>query len=254
MTIDINCDMGESYGAWTIGNDAAIMPFISSANIACGFHGGDPVVMRDTILLALKHHVAIGAHPSYPDLQGFGRREMKLPPQEVYALVQYQVGALTAMVVSAGGRLHHVKPHGALYNAAAGDSDLSDAIVRAVRDIDPRLIIYGLAGSATVRSARALGQPCAEEAFADRTYRSDGSLTPRTGEGALIGDPEAALQQVLRMARDGQVTSTDDRKVTLHADTICIHGDGLHALDIARSLHAGLTAAGIAIKPFTVTT
>jgi UPF0271 protein len=251
MQIDINCDMGESHGTTKIGNDAGIMPYISSANIACGFHGGDPVVMRETILLAMKHGVAIGAHPSYPDLEGFGRREMNLTPPEVYALVQYQVGALKAMVEACGGHLHHVKPHGALYNAAARDGVLSRAIIEAVRDISTHLVIYGLAGSETIRVSRDLGQPFAEEVFADRSYRSDGSLTPRAAEGAMLDGAGAATEQVLQMVNRGMVTSTDGRNVAICADTVCIHGDGAHALPIARSLHESLTAAGITLKPFT---
>ena len=250
MHIDINCDMGESHGEVTIGQDAELMPLISSANIACGFHGGDPVVMRDTILLAMQHGVAIGAHPSYPDLEGFGRRDMKLPPSEVYALVQYQVGAIKTMLETCGGRLHHVKPHGALYNAAARDEVLSTAIVQAIRDIDAGLILYGLAGSATIRAARSSGLPFAEEVFADRSYQSDGSLTPRSLAGALLDSGKAATAQVLQMVTRGMVTSMDERNVPLRADTVCIHGDGPQAVSIAKALRDGLSSAGITVKPF----
>jgi UPF0271 protein len=252
MHIDINCDMGESHGNRIVGNDAAIMPYISSANIACGFHGGDPVVMRETILLAMKHGVAVGAHPSYPDLEGFGRRDMNLPPSEVHALVQYQVGAIKAMAEACGGRLHHVKAHGALYNAAARDEALSAAIVQAVHEIDPRLILYGLAGSATIRVAQAMGLPVAEEVFADRSYQADGSLTPRSQAGAMLEDAASATAQVLRMVKEGMVTAMNGRSVPLRADTICIHGDGPQAATIAPSLHEALASAGITVKPFII--
>jgi UPF0271 protein len=253
MHIDINCDLGESYGAWQMGNDSHLMPFISSANVACGFHGGDPVVIRETILLAMNHDVVIGAHPSYPDLQGFGRRVIQMPPPEVYAHVLYQIGALKGMVEASGGRLHHVKPHGALYNEAAKDPDLAAAIVSAVRDVDASLILYGLSGSELVRAAREVGLSCAEEVFADRSYRSDGSLTPRSFSGALLASAEQAAAQVLEMVLEHQVTATDGRKVQIRADTVCIHGDGQHALSIARAMHAALGAEGILVKPFITT-
>jgi 5-oxoprolinase (ATP-hydrolysing) subunit A len=249
--IDLNCDMGESTASTIIGNDAGIMPFITSANIACGFHGGSPTVMRDTILLALKHGVAIGAHPSFPDLEGFGRREMNLPPNDIYAMVVYQVGAIKSLTEALGGRLHHVKPHGALYNMAARDSVISEAIVRAIRDIDPGLMVYGLSGATTIDIARQMGQPFAQEVFADRGYESDGKLTPRDRPGALLPDADAALAQSMLMVRKGKVTATDGRSVSLAADTICIHGDGPHALAIAKALHDGLQAAGIILKSFT---
>lgn len=252
MTIDINCDMGESTAERIIGQDAAIMPFISSANIACGFHGGTPAVMQETILLALRHGVAIGAHPSFPDLEGFGRREMNLPAPEVHDIVVQQVLTLKRMAEASGAALHHVKPHGALYNMAARSAELSEAIVQAVKSIDPSLLLYALSGSITVRVAREHGLACAEEVFADRGYEADGSLTPRSRPGALLPDADTALHQVLGMVRDGEVTATDSRKVVLNADTICIHGDGAHAVDIAKALHHGLVAAGITIKTHSV--
>ena len=252
MTIDINCDMGESTADRIIGQDAAIMPFISSANIACGFHGGSPAVMRETLLLAKEHGVAVGAHPSFPDLEGFGRREMNMSAEEIYDIVVYQVGAMKAMTRTLGMRLHHVKPHGALYNMAARSTELSLAIVRAVKDVDPSLILYALAGSITITVAREHGLFCAEEVFADRSYEPDGTLTPRSRPGALLADAEAALRQVLGMVTQGEVTATDGRKVSLRANTVCIHGDGDHATDIARALHAGLTAAGIIIKSHSI--
>jgi len=252
MYIDINCDMGESTAENIVGDDAAIMPCISSANIACGFHGGSPAVMCETILLARRHGVAVGAHPAFPDLEGFGRREMDLAARDVHSIVLYQVGAMKTMAETLGASLHHVKPHGALYNMAARSSELSEAIVRAVLDVDPALILYALAGSQTVQVARSMGLACAEEVFADRSYEPDGSLTPRSRPGALLPDAASALQQVLAIVRTGSVTATDGRNVPVRTDTICIHGDGPHAVEIASAIRDGLTAAGITIQSFTV--
>jgi UPF0271 protein len=208
--------------------------------------------MRDTILLARRHGVAVGAHPAFPDLEGFGRREMDLPPSDVHSIVLYQVGAMKTMADTLGANLHHVKPHGALYNMAARSTELSEAIVRAVIDVDPTLILYALAGSLTVQVARNMGLACAEEVFADRGYEPDGSLTPRSRPGALLPDAASALQQVLSMVRTGMVTATDGRNVAVRPDTICIHGDGTHAVEIARVIRDGLADAGITIQPFTV--
>ena len=184
--IDLNADLGESFGAWRMGDDAGVMPWITSANIACGFHAGDPTTMRATIALCAQHGVAIGAHPSLPDLQGFGRREMKISPDEVYAQTLYQVGALHALTKAAGTQLHHVKPHGALYNMAARDAALAGAIARAVHEFDASLVLFGLAGSALPKAGTATGLRVAHEAFADRRYQADGSLTPRSQSGAVI--------------------------------------------------------------------
>ncbi len=207
MTVDLNCDMGESFGPWPMGDDAALMQHITSANIACGFHAGDPLIMQRTVRLALQHGVAIGAHPGYPDLQGFGRRAMQLSPEEVYAAVLYQIGALQSIAQAEGGRLHHVKPHGALYNAAAKDRALADAIARAVHAVDNNLILYGLSGSALIDAGRAVGLRTCSEVFADRGYEPDGSLTPRNRPGALIDDPEKAAGQALEMVRGRRVRS-----------------------------------------------
>ncbi|OZI77375.1 LamB/YcsF family protein [Bordetella genomosp. 12] len=248
-TLDLNCDMGESYGAWPMGNDAAVLPLVSSANIACGFHGGDPGTMRKTVALALDNGVALGAHPSLPDLGGFGRRVMQISPQEAYDMVVYQVGALAGVAASQGARLHHVKAHGALYNMAAKDAALARAICTAVRDVDHELIVYGLAGSAWITEARKLDLSCAQEVFADRSYQDDGSLTPRTQPGAMITDVDQAVAQVLQMVQQDSVTSVSGKTVMLTADTLCIHGDQPNALPFASAIRQALQAAGIVITP-----
>lgn len=245
--IDLNGDLGESFGAWRMGDDDALLALLSSANIACGFHAGDPEIMRHTVAHAVAHGVAIGAHVSLPDLQGFGRREMSVTPAEAYALTLYQIGALHAFTCAAGGRLTHVKPHGALYNMAARDRVLADAIARATRDFDPQLRLFGLAGSALVEAGRAIGLPVAAEAFVDRRYRTDGSLQPRRENGAVIEDIDQALAQALGIARDGVVHTLDRQRVQLHADTLCLHGDGSHAVQLARKLRSELEAAGLQI-------
>ena len=244
-SIDLNCDMGESYGAWSMGNDAAVLRYVTSANIACGFHGGDPGTMRATVAAALAHGVALGAHPSLPDLAGFGRRAMQITPQEAYDMVVYQVGALAAVAASQGARLHHVKAHGALYNMAAKDGALALAICRAVHDVDPTLVLYGLAGSALITAAEAVGLTAASEVFADRSYQDDGSLTPRSQPGAMIEDLQVAIAQVLRMAGDGMVRSVNGKDVAVRADTLCIHGDQPNARAFAQGIRDALTQAGI---------
>jgi UPF0271 protein len=246
-TLDLNCDMGESYGAWKMGDDLAVLPFVSSANIACGFHGGDPGTMRKTVAAALEHGVAVGAHPSLPDLLGFGRREIRLSPQEAYDCVVVQIGALAAVAASQGGRLHHVKAHGALYNMAARDAALADAICRAMRDVDPELIVYGLAGSELIRAGQALGLRVAQEVFGDRSYEADGSLTPRSLPGAMIEDADASLRQVLSMVQRGRVATRQGTEVEVRADTLCLHGDQPGAAQFAKKIRADLEAKGVAI-------
>lgn len=248
MTIDLNCDMGESFGAWPLGNDAALMQYITSANIACGFHAGDPLIMRKTVQLALKYHVAIGAHPGFPDLQGFGRREIKMSPEEVFTMTLYQIGALQAIVRAEGGTLHHVKPHGALYNMAAQDRKLADAIARATRQAGADLVLYGLSGSALIEAAKAIGLRTANEVFADRSYQDDGSLTPRNRQDALIEDTVAAVEQAMGMVRKQSVVSTGGKLVSLVAETICLHGDGAHAVEFAAAIHAALKGEAIQLK------
>lgn len=246
--IDLNCDMGESFGAWRMGNDAAIMPYVSSANIACGFHGGDPGTIRDTAKLAVDHGVAIGAHPSYPDLQGFGRRNMSLSPREIFDSVVYQVSAVRGICKAVGGMLHHVKPHGALYNFSAQDNESAAAIAEAVAAVDPGLFLYGLSGSFLVSEAEKLGLRTVSEVFADRTYQSDGTLTPRSRPDALIISEDQAAAQALEMVAEGTAGTTEGGKVRVRAETICIHGDGAHALEFARAIYDKLGGNDVEIK------
>jgi UPF0271 protein len=250
FTVDINCDLGESFGAYKLGNDEAILPYVTSANIACGFHAGDPSVMKKTVQLALKHNVAIGAHPGFPDLVGFGRRDMAVSPEEVYDMVVYQIGALSAFVQVQGAQLHHVKPHGALYNMAAVNAGLAQAIAEAVYHVHPKAILYGLAGSELIKTGKKIGLVVAQEVFADRTYQSDGTLTSRKQPNALITNQQEAVAQVLRMVKEGKVRSQQGTDVQIQANTICLHGDGAHALEFAKVLHQILTQEGITLKAF----
>ena len=246
--VDLNSDMGESFGAWTMGDDASLLEVVSSANIACGFHAGDPSVIRRTVQLAARNGVAIGAHPSLPDLAGFGRRSMAVSAGEVYDLVLYQISALAGFARVAGGRLHHVKAHGALYNMAAADASLAGAIAAAVRDFDADLVLYGLAGSALIDAGEAAGLSVAAEVFADRSYRKDGSLVPRSQPGAVIDEVASAVAQVLDMVRDQRVLSVEGNWVPLRADTICVHGDTPGAVTLARELRRALAANGIEVR------
>ena len=245
-TIDLNCDMGESYGAWKMGADAAIMPLISSANIACGFHAGDPATIRATVGLAVAHGVAIGAHPSLPDLAGFGRRAMKIGPQEMYDLVIYQAGAVEAFARAAGSRLHHVKCHGALYNMAANDEGLSEAMVRAAKDLGG-VMLYVLSKSKNYEKAKSMGVPVAGEVFADRGYSDDGSLAPRDRPGGMIEDAAQAVKQALAMVEQGYVTSLSGRRVPVAAETLCLHGDQAGAVAFAREIRQAFLEREIAI-------
>lgn len=248
-TIDLNCDMGESFGAWTMGQDAEVLAYVSSANIACGFHAGDPDTMRRTVGLAARAGVAIGAHVSLPDLVGFGRREMRVNASETYALTLYQIGALAGFVRAADARLYHVKPHGALYNMAACDAALADAIARAVRDFDATLVLVGLAASELPRAGERVGLAVAHEAFADRRYESDGSLTARREPGAVIEDVDAAVAQALAIANGLGVATRQGGTLSLRADTICVHGDRANAALFARSLREALEAAKVLVAP-----
>lgn len=247
-TIDLNCDLGEAFGPWPMGNDEVLMDFVSSVNVACGFHAGDPSVMRTSVDLALKKNVAVGAHPGYPDLQGFGRRSMKMTPREVYDVVLYQVSALYGMVKAAGGKLRHVKPHGALYNDAAVNPSLAASVAAAVRDLDNTLIFVGLAGSALVTEAKRLGLRTAAEAFADRTYRDDGTLTSRREADALVPDAATAAAQALMIVRENKVQATSGHFVAITADTLCIHGDGDQAPEFAREIAHTFKQQGIVIR------
>jgi UPF0271 protein len=240
--------MGESYGPFIVGNDQAILPYITSANIACGFHGGDPAVMEQTLIMAFEHQVKIGAHPGLPDLQGFGRRNMDISPREAYQIVVYQIGALQAFVTALGGEMNHVKPHGALYNMAAKNKNLAEAIAEAIYKVNPELILYGLAGSHLVHEGERIGLSIAHEVFADRTYQRDGSLTPRSYPQALIHDSGQAIAQVVSMIKEGKVIALSGEEVPMKADTLCIHGDGAHALIFAELIRKKLTAEGIQVK------
>jgi len=241
-SVDLNCDMGEGFE-----NDEELMRYISSANIACGFHAGDFSVMNSTVKLAVKHRVAIGVHPGFPDIKNFGRTELAVSSQAVYEMMLYQIGSLYAIVKSQGARLNHVKPHGALYNMAAVNKELSDAIVSAVFDFDPDLTLYGLANSEMIASAKRKGISFKQEVFADRTYQPNGTLTPRSQPGALIENIKASIDQVLQMVKENKVTATNNTLVSIQPDTICLHGDGLHAVEFAQGLHAKLKEEGIQI-------
>jgi UPF0271 protein len=248
LSVDLNCDMGESFGAFSIGQDSALMPYVSSVNIACGFHGGDATVMKRTVNDAVTKGLAIGAHPGYPDLQGFGRRDMKISADEVYDIVLYQIGALMGFANAAGTRLHHVKPHGALYNTAAKDAALSNAIAQAVKDIDPSLLFVGLSGSVMLAEANRLGLKTISEVFADRTYQDDGTLTPRTSANALIHDENAAAQHVLEMIQHKKIKSVNGKQIELQPDSVCIHGDGKNALALAKKIVEVLTLNHVSIR------
>jgi UPF0271 protein len=247
MRIDLNSDLGESFGPWPMGQDAALMESISSANVACGFHAGDPGTMRATIALARDKGVAIGAHPGFQDLAGFGRREMKASPREVEDLVLYQVAALTGMAAAQGARLQHVKAHGALYNMACRDRALADAIAKAVASLDPSLILFGLPNSELLRAGKAAGLAVAAEVFADRAYDPDGSLTPRSKPGSVIHDTAAVVARAITMVRDQRVIAVDGSTIELQSDTMCLHGDTPGAADLARAIRRGLESAGVRI-------
>ena len=246
--IDLNCDMGESFGAWKMGNDLAILDHVTSANIACGFHAGDPVTMQGVVKAALEKGVKVGAHPGFQDLAGFGRRAMQVSAGEAYAIVVYQVGALAGFARALGSRLNHVKAHGALYNMAAKDRALADAIARAVHDVDPALVLFGLAGSEMIAAAQRIGLPHASEVFGDRTYQDDGSLSPRNLPGAMIEDVEIAAAQVKRMVAEGVVRSMQGNDIEVRADTLCVHGDQPGALAFVKRIRSELAAAGIAVR------
>jgi 5-oxoprolinase (ATP-hydrolysing) subunit A len=249
-SIDLNCDCGESYGAFQIGNDLAVMPHVTSVNIACGFHGGDPGVMRRTVAAARAHNVSIGAHPGLPDLVGFGRREMAIAPDDAYDMTLYQIGALQAIARAEGACVMHVKPHGALYNMAARSRPLADAIARATRDADPALRLVGLAGSALIDAGVAIGLAVANEVFADRGYRADGTLVPRTEPNAIISDVGTAVARAVAIVQTGRVATVDGASLALTADTICIHGDHNDAPVLAARLSAALRAAGATLRSF----
>jgi 5-oxoprolinase (ATP-hydrolysing) subunit A len=246
--IDLNCDMGEGYGVYSFGYDEDLMKVITSANIACGAHAGDPHVMERTVKLAKENNVAIGAHPGYPDLAGFGRRFLEYSPEEIYRLVVYQIGSLQAFCQIHHVKMTHVKAHGALYNAAAKKREVADAIAQAVKDLDDSLILYGLAGSELIAAGKRLGLAVASEVFADRTYQADGTLTPRSNPNALIQDFNQAIEQVKQMVLKSTVTANDGTVISLEADTVCVHGDNPHAIQFASQLHEALRNEGIVVR------
>lgn len=242
--INLNADLGESFGAWRMGDDAALLQVIGSANIACGFHAGDPVVMRETVRLAVANGVSLGAHPAFPDLQGFGRRVMQLSPQELEATILYQVGALQAMAAAEGGRVSHVKPHGALNNMACADAAMATTVARAVKALDRELILLAPAHSALERAGDAAGLRVAREVFADRSYQADGQLTPRSQPGAVLHGAQDCVQHVLRMLEAGGIVTADGQRLPTRIDSICVHGDGPGAVEAARAIRTALEAAG----------
>ncbi|MED3563091.1 5-oxoprolinase subunit PxpA [Bacillus xiapuensis] len=246
--VDLNCDIGESFGRYRLAEQKEVLKYVTSANIACGFHAGDPSVMRETVKLAIENQVKIGAHPGLPDLNGFGRREMKITPQEAYDMVVYQIGALQGFLSVFNEDMQHVKPHGALYNMAAKNALLSEAIAQAVYDVSPKLVLFGLAGSKLVKAGEKVGLTTAHEVFADRTYQADGTLTSRSQPDALITDQEQSVAQVIKMVTEGKVTSQQNTEVSLKADTVCIHGDGEHALAFAKYIKETLERNKIAVS------
>ena len=248
MKIDLNCDLGESFGNYKIGMDEEVIKFISSANIACGFHASDPLVMEKTVALAKENGVKVGAHPGFPDLAGFGRRNMNVSPKELKAMVVYQIGALNAFCKACGIKMNHVKPHGAMYNMAAKDERLAFAIAEAVAHVDDSLVLVGLSGSELLKAAKIVGVKCASEVFADRAYEDDGSLVPRTKIGAVISNEEEASDRAVQMIKFGKVKSITGKEIPISADTICIHGDTPQALHLARIMRAKFAREMIEIE------
>ncbi|MBU9714360.1 LamB/YcsF family protein [Evansella tamaricis] len=255
-TVDVNSDLGEDFGIYKIGQDEDVITYISSANIACGYHAGDHNVMHHTVKLAVENNVGIGAHPGFQDLQGFGRRVMDVTPEDVYNMVVYQTSALQGFAALYGQDLQHVKPHGALYNMAAKDRSVADAVARAVLDASKGFgkvpgsgpVLYALAGSQLVKSGHYVGVKVVEEVFVDRTYEPDGTLTPRSKPGSVIKDINHGVIQAVRMVKDGLVTATDGTDISIQADTICVHGDGPHALQFVRELRKTFAELGINVQ------
>ncbi|ERS93377.1 5-oxoprolinase subunit PxpA [Staphylococcus simulans] len=247
MKIDLNCDLGEAFGNYSFGGDHQIIPLITSANIACGFHAGDENVMYETVKLAKENGVGIGAHPGFHDIQGFGRRNMDLSPDEIYTLVAYQIGALSAFCRIHDVKINHVKPHGALYNMGARDKDIAHAIAQAVYDVDPSIILVGLSNTLLVSEAEAVGLKAANEVFADRRYEENGQLVSRKEADAVLTDTDEAIEQVVKMVKENKVIAKTGKEIELKADTICVHGDGAHALEFVSKIRERLTKEGISI-------
>ncbi len=249
IKVDLNSDLGESFGAYTIGLDDQVIAHVSSANVACGYHAGDPLVMAKTVAAAKAAGVAVGAHPGYPDLMGFGRRNMNCSPKEVKSYVQYQLGALKAFCQAQGVKLQHCKPHGALYNMAGKDMDLSLAIAEAVAEVDSDVILLGLAGSKMLQAGKQMGLKVASEVFADRAYQADGSLVPRSQPGAVIHDKDEAIERTVRMVLEGKVTAITGEEVSIDAHSICVHGDNPSAVEFVKNIRSVLESRGIVIAP-----
>ena len=247
--VDLNSDLGESFGAYTIGLDNEVIAHVSSANVACGYHAGDPLVMAKTVAAAKAAGVAVGAHPGFPDLMGFGRRTMNCSPKEVKAYVQYQMGALKAFCAAQGVKMQHCKPHGALYNMAGKDMDLAMAIAEAVYEVDKDVILLGLAGSKMLEAGKQVGLRVASEVFADRAYQADGSLVPRSKPGAVIHDKDEAIARTVRMVLEGKVTAITGEEVSIDAHSICVHGDNPSAVEFVKNIRATLESKGIVIAP-----
>lgn len=245
--VDLNCDLGESFGSYTIGNDDQVIPLITSANVACGYHASDPVVMDQTLSMAKEAGIRIGAHPGFPDLMGFGRRNLSVSPTEAKAYVLYQLGALDAFCRVHGMKMQHVKPHGALYNMAAKDYELSRAICEGIREFDPQLIVLALSGGELARAAEDMGLRTALEVFADRAYEEDGSLVNRRKAGAMITDEDQAVARVVRMVKEKKVTAVTGKDIPIQADSVCVHGDGAKALAFVEKIRRALTEEGVEI-------
>ncbi len=245
--VDLNADLGESFGAYTIGMDSEVLRYITSANVACGYHAGDPLVMQKTVALAAERDTAVGAHPGFPDLMGFGRRNMNITPDEARAYIKYQVGALMAFTKSCGIKMQHVKPHGAFYNIAAVNDKLAEAICRGIYEVDPELIMLGLAGSAHIRAAEAVGLRTASEVFADRGYMEDGTLVPRSMEGAIIHDRNEAIARTVRMVKEGVVETVTGKVIPIKADSICVHGDNPDAVNFVKDIREKLEQEGVTV-------
>lgn len=248
VQVDLNCDLGESFGNYKVGNDELILPLITSANVACGFHAGDQHVMNETVKTAAKYNIHIGAHPGFQDLNGFGRRNMDLTPQEVYDLVIYQLGALSGFCKIHNTKIYHVKPHGALYQMGAKDPEIADAIVKAVKDFDDQLLFVGLSNSELIESCKRHNLTYKSEVFADRAYEDNGQLVSRKKEGALIKDTDQAVAQVIKMVKESKVKTINGKEISIEADTICVHGDGQHALDFVKEIIAQFKSEGIQIS------
>ena len=248
MKIDLNCDLGESFGNYKIGMDEEVIKFISSANIACGFHASDPLVMEKTVALAKENGVQVGAHPGFPDLVGFGRRNMNVSPAELKAMVMYQVGALAAFCKARGVKMNHVKPHGAMYNMAAKDIKLALAIAEGIAQVDDSLILLGLSGSQLLKAAQEVGLKSAAEVFADRAYEEDGSLVARTKPGAVIADENQVIERVIKMIKFGKVQAITGKEIEIKPDSICVHGDNPKALNFVKLIRQRLTQENIKIE------